>query len=56
VQVETVGELGVILVLFVVGLDLSPDNLRKVNNYDIIDNYIGAVCMHILVRIVVLLV
>lgn len=30
VQIETVGELGIILILFVVGLDLSPDNLRKV--------------------------
>ena len=31
VQVETVGELGIILILFIVGLDLSPDNLRKVH-------------------------
>ena len=38
-QVETVGELGVIFVLFVVGLDLSPDNLRKVNRL-CIDMYV----------------
>lgn len=31
VQVETLGELGVFFTLFVVGLEFSPERLRKVN-------------------------
>ena len=32
VQVETLGELGVFFTLFVVGLEFSPERLRKVSN------------------------
>lgn len=32
VQVETLGELGVFFTLFVVGLEFSPERLRKVND------------------------
>lgn len=35
VQVETLGELGVFFTLFVVGLEFSPERLRKVNKRDI---------------------
>lgn len=35
VQVETLGELGVFFTLFVVGLEFSPERLRKVNTYDL---------------------
>lgn len=31
VQVETLGELGVFFTLFVVGLEFSPDRIRKVS-------------------------
>lgn len=34
VQVETLGELGVFFTLFVVGLEFSPERLRKVNEED----------------------
>lgn len=34
VQVETLGELGVFFTLFVVGLEFSPERLRKVNRKD----------------------
>ena len=34
VQVETLGELGVFFTLFVVGLEFSPERLRKVNKRD----------------------
>lgn len=33
VQVETLGELGVFFTLFVVGLEFSPERLRKVNTF-----------------------
>ena len=34
VQVETLGELGVFFTLFVVGLEFSPERLRKVSEKD----------------------
>lgn len=41
VQVETLGELGVFFTLFVVGLEFSPERLRKVN-----DLHKGIVIVH----------
>lgn len=35
VQVESLGELGVFFTLFVVGLEFSPERLRKVNKRDL---------------------